>query len=317
MDFKACTVSLTSINQADNTYCISTKDDVADLVLSIGKAGLIAPPVLKETSGKFNIICGFRRIRACRELGWSKIDCRLLSADGTHFECTRLAIADNSMQRALNLLETSRALNLLADCFSDDDQLVKAAKTLNLPDNMAAITKIKEICRLPRKIQENVLLENISLVVALMLGKMENNAGMALADLFAKLKASLNKQREIVTLITEISLREEISVQELVNTHVVQDIVTHPDMDRNQKTASIRFYLKQRRYPAICSVEKEFEKNLKLLKLGSGINLIPPAHFEGRHYTLTLSFRSLPEFVKHRETLDRIADNPALEKMLQ
>ncbi len=316
MGFKACNVDLTSIDQDDGTYCISTGDDVDGLVSSISEIGLMALPILKETSGKFKIICGFRRIKACSHLSWSKIDTRLLSARSTHFECAQLAIADNSMQRTLNLLEISRALDLLANCFSDDEQLVKAAKTLNLPDNIAAINKIKTICRLPRKIQKNVLLDNISLVVALSLAKMEHKDGMALAGLFAKLKTGLNKQREIVTLITEIALREEISVQDLINMPVVQDIVNHPDIDRNRKTAKIRIYLKQRRYPAICNAEKEFEKNLKHLKLGSGISLVPPSHFEGRQYTLSLLFKNLPEFARLTDTLNRIADHPALEKIL-
>lgn len=317
MDFKACNVHLRSIDLDDDSYRISTGDDVDDLVLSISTAGLIAPPLLMESSEKFKIICGFRRIKACMELGWSKIDCRLMDAAVTSFECTQLAIADNSMQRKLNLLETSRALNLLANCFNNDEQLLQAAKTLNLPDNITALNKIKEICLLPREIQENVLQENISLVVALSLGKMESNAGIALAGLFTNLKASLNKQREIVTLITEISLREAISVQDLINTPVVREIVNHPDMDRNLKTAKIRFYLKQRRYPALCNAEKKFKKNLKLLKLKSGINLIPPPNFEGQYYTLKLSFKNLSELAGRRKALDQIMDNPALKKILQ
>ncbi len=38
-------------------------------------------------------------------------------------------------------------------------------------------------------------------------------------------------------------------------------MVADPELGRNQKTAKLRFYLKQRRYPAICKAEKEFEKN--------------------------------------------------------
>ena len=317
MDFKSCSVDLLSIDQDDGTYSISTRDDVEDLVPSINKIGLIAPVILQETSGRFRIICGFRRIKACGQLGWSKIDSRVLSAGTTHPECTQLAIADNSMQRRLDLLETSRALNLLADCFNDDDQLVRAAKILKLPDNITAIDKIREIRRLPREIQENVLQENISLTVALSLGKMESSAGMALAGLFARINASLNKQREILTLITEISLREDISVPDLIRTSVIQDIVTNSDMDRNRKTAKLRSCLKQRRYPAICNAEKEFEKNLRLLKLGSGISLIPPPHFEGQYYTLRLLFKNLPELAEHKKTLDRIMDDSAFEKILQ
>ena len=82
-----------------------------------------------------------RRIKACRQLGWAKIDSRMLSASITHFECTQLAIADNSTQRPLNLIEISRALNLLAGCFNDDEQLVRAAKALNLPDTEQAFEK--------------------------------------------------------------------------------------------------------------------------------------------------------------------------------
>ncbi len=69
--------------------------------------------------------------------------------------------------------------------------------------------------------------------------------------------------------------------QDLINVPVVQDVVADPELDRNQKTAKLRFYLKQRRYPAICKAEKEFEKEIKCLKLGSGISLLPPPHFEG------------------------------------
>ncbi len=317
MAFKACSVNLASIDEEDRTYRISTWDNTDDLVLSIDKTGLIAPPVLQETSGKLRIICGFRRITASRQLGLSEIDSRLLSAHNTHFECAQLAIADNSMQRPLNLIEISRALNLLAGCFNDDAQLVKAARALNLPDNIGAIHKIKKISRLPRKIQDNLLSENISLPVALTLEKMETNDGLAINDLFIKLRASLNKQREIVTLITEISSREEISVQDLINVPVVQDVVADPELDRNQKTAKLRFYLKQRRYPAICKAEKEFEKEIKCLKLGSGISLLPPPHFESQYYTLKLSFKNLSEIIRHKETLNRIVDDPALEKLLR
>ncbi len=63
MAFKACSVNLTSIDEKDRTYRISTWDNTDDLVLSIKKTGLIAPPVLQETSGKLKIICGFRRIQ--------------------------------------------------------------------------------------------------------------------------------------------------------------------------------------------------------------------------------------------------------------
>ncbi len=84
-------------------------------------------------------------------------------------------------------------------------------------------------------------------------------------NFFETLKLSLNKQKEILTIVKEISLREDIPILKVIKTDRVQKILSNEDLDRNQKIRKIRIYLKQRRFPVITAAEKEFENQLKNL----------------------------------------------------
>lgn len=316
MVFRHAAIDLGRIRRTDNTYRITTRTEVDDLVASIRTAGLVAPPVVIRKADDFVIVCGFRRIEALRQLNKTSIEVRIVPAGTSRLECVKLAIADNAAGRPLNIIETSRALNLIAGCFEDDRPAAETAAALGLPENSAAIEKIRPLCQLPMEIQTAVLAENVSFATALQLGRLDRGTGIALALLFTEIKASLNKQREILTLITEIAVRETLAVREVVGAPELRDIIGKADMDRNQKAGAIRSYLKRRRYPAIVAAEKNFDHHLKQLKLGQGMKLVPPRHFEGPCYTLSLTFKNVDELSGHRDTLDRILSDSVLDKIL-
>jgi ParB family chromosome partitioning protein len=316
MHFKIETVKLAGIDCTDNTYRITTATNIDDLTASIKKIGLLNPPLLLENNSEYLIVCGFRRIEACRGLGWSQVEARILDPGTQEADCARIAVADNTLQRPLNLIEQSRSLVLISGFIKDDVMLAQELSLLGLPENQSVIKKIEEICHLSRPIQRAILSDTISLAMALELGKLTPDVGAGFVELFENLKLSLNKQREIVTFVQEIALREEIAVLEVINDDRLQAILEQKDFDKNQKTRKIRSYLKQRRFPAITSAARAFEKLIKELGLPGGIKLIPPANFEGSIYTLTFNFKNLPELIEHKTTLDEIVHNPIIKKIL-
>jgi len=316
MRFEEKIVELSSIDSDDDTYRITTHTSIDDLVDSIHSLGLMTPPILFEKNSTYTIICGFRRIAACRHLEWSDIRARILDSDTTKLECAQYAITDNAFQRPLKLIEKSRSYYLLSRFYKDDISLAKVSSALGLDDNLSLIKKIKTICQLSEPIQNGVLFCNISLPMALKLGKLEQDAGDYFADLFSELKLSLNKQREMITLVTEIALRDKISILEVLNDDYLHQVLHHDNLDRTQKTRKIRSYLKQRRFPEISRAEKEFGNHLKKLGLPQGVKLIPPDDFEGTDYILNLLFKNIKELKDHRETLDKLIHNPLLETIL-
>jgi len=316
MRFKIQTVKLSNIDCKDNTYRITTETNVSDLMVSIRHVGLLNPPLLIGDDTEYTVVSGFRRIEACRGLGWSHLEARLLDPETTMIDCAQYAITDNALQRPLNLIETSRSIGLISAFVQDDDTMAMKLSSLSLPQNPALVKKIQKIRHLSRPIQRAILFNTISLAMALELGDLAPDAGNGFIELFENLKLSLNKQREVVNLVKEIAFREEIAVMEVLREKRLQEILTHADLDKSQKTRMIRSYLKKRRFPAITSAERTFDRLMKELKLGSEIKLTPPDNFEGPIYTLTLKFKDLVELKDRQATFDTIIRNPALEKIL-
>ena len=312
------TVPLASINLQNDDFRITTREDVHELAISIQHDGLIHPPALiqKHTSGHV-IVSGFRRINACQKIGCNDIVARILDSEAVHLDCLRLAIAENALQRQLNLIETSRAIQKLSSFFDSDIQLAETAATLGLPANPSILNKIKDLCLLPWSVQRSILSDSVSLSMAVEMQKLDPDSAVAFARLFDRLKFSLSKQKEIVTLVDEIAQRENSSIPQVLRNPGFQDIIDSEDLDRAQKGRQIRSFLRQWRFPRILEAERNYQIRHKQLKLGNDIKLIPPKDFEGTTYVLNLNFSNLAELMGLRNKVDELITHPIFKKIVE
>ncbi len=310
-------IPLDRVDQTDETFRITTRTDVDELAASIAIDGLITPPVLVKKRRNFVIVSGFRRIGACRQLKHEKIPAAVLEPDPGAAVCLRMAIAANALQRPLNLIEISRCLQKLASHLRGRPQLIEAAQVLGLPTNASMIDKMMGLSQLPPPVQKGLLDGNLALPVALELGTMDKADAIEFSKIFSLLKLSLNKQREIITLAKEISRREDIGMLDVLRDQQIQEVLNDDNPDRGRKTREIRSLLHRRRYPGISKAQQQFEDHLKKLKLGPGIQLIPPQHFEATTYILQLSFDNLERLKELQAVLNRIIHHPSLQKIME
>jgi len=311
------TVPLARINLQNDDFRITTGEDVDELLASIQHAGLISPPLLIKHTSEYKIVSGFRRVAACRKLGWKEIIARILEPELDQLACLRLAIADNALQRPLNLIETSRAYQKLSLVSGNLKELAETASSCGLPTNYSIINKIKNLCLLPLPIQNSILKDAISLAMANELAMLDADTALDFARIFEQLRLSLNKQKEILTLSREIARREDISIRQVLADKTFQQILTDEDLDRGQKGRGIRSFIRQRRFPRIVKAEQNFNTHLKNLKLNPDIKIIPPKEFEGSTYRLNLNFTSLAHLKTIRSMLDEIIKHPSFKKIVE
>jgi ParB family chromosome partitioning protein len=309
-------VALSGINLNDKTYHITSRTDIDDLLASIRYDGLLTPPLLIRVRSVFVVVSGFRRIAACRKLEYSDITARILKPETAAFDCLRMAIAENALQRSLNLIETSRSLQKLSAFIPGSKELVDLASILGLAVEEPIIDKIKRLCLLPKPIQDSILGGTISLTVAMELESLEADCAIIFSRIFDQLRVGINKQKDIVNLSREISRREGISLKEVLEDDHIIDILTHRDFDRGQKSRRLRAYLRRRRYPGIVEAEKKFETYRKNLKLGNDIRLIPPKDFESTRYGLNLTFTSIEDLESIHRRITEIIQHHDFEKIL-
>ena len=309
-------VSLSEINDEDDTFRITTNTETDDLVSVFDRIGLINPPILKPKpcNTGFQVVCGYRRVAAARVLSWETIRARILPTNADTSISARLAISENTAERSLNLIETSRALHLLSTTTREKKEFYESAGMLGLPRNSSLVKKLIPLCNLPATLQQGIIDGRLALPSALMLSQHSDETAVFFAEFLNKLKLSLRKQREVIELIKEIAIREDMHIQSVLQSPDIVRIVEDPELETPRKAGLIREYLKKWRFPHLSTAQASFEALKGDLKLAGNPSLRPPAGFEGNRYTISFSFENLSELENHRKTIENIQKN---ERFLQ
>jgi ParB/RepB/Spo0J family partition protein len=311
-------ISVSEIDTRDDTCRLSLRTDPDPLVTSIRAVGLINPPILRQQDEfKYQIVCGFRRVMACKALGWPEIKARILKGSPSELDTLKLAILDNRSHRKLNVVEQARGIQKLSLHLPSRNRLRMLSSLLGFPQNQKVFKKIDALSRLPEVIQAGVIDEIVSFEAAVDLSGLSHEEALSFFELFRVLKLSQNKQREVITLVQEIAIRENLKPVEVLQSKEVRAILDRAELNRNEKSAKVRACLKRRRFPTLAKTEERYSKELKALKLNEHIHMTAPTFFEGGTHTLRMTFKSTKDFDERCKTLDAIAKNPALKKLLE
>jgi ParB family transcriptional regulator, chromosome partitioning protein len=317
MTFREKSVRLSSIDSESDLFRITTKKDFTDLTRSIGSLGLINPPLLHDNGTGFGTIYGFRRIQVYRTLGQKSVIARVADPGLSSLEYAKLAVTDNSSQRELNWVEQSNAVNLLSRFSDGQGQLHNILSELGLPAGASFVNKMLLIYDMPAWLKDGILADGISLPVAIKLKETEETGAQVLSDIFRELNLSLNKQLEILTLVSEISRRDDISIAVLFNEPAIRDILDQDNPERSNVAGLLRGYLKIKRFPEISRAEQEFDAVRKSIKIPKNIQFHAPRYFEGDTYSLQMKFRNMKELNQCRNAIDQIMAHPFMRNRLK
>jgi len=317
MDWETLETDLSCIDIENSTYRITTDQSIEPLAASIGAMGLLNPPFLTTTDDrKYVVVSGFKRVAACLQLGHANIRAHLLNPGCSPAQIAELAICDNASQRPLNLVETSRSLNLLARHMGDPLKHEQACRRLGLPEHPSMREKIMRVGLMPVAVQEGILEGAISLNTALTLDDMDAEVGVNLAGMFRDLHLSHSKQREILTNLDDIARRDRVAARTLLEDPQLQALLSDPETSRSQKANMVRHHFRSKRLPFLTFTEEVFQKESKKLTLGDTIRLQVPSGFESREYVFTIGIKDLSDLEKSIKSLQNALNNPALKNIL-
>lgn len=310
MDFRVRSVALSEIDTADQTFRITTHSDVSDLLASIGSLGLLQPPVLAHKENAYTVVCGFRRIAACRSLAIPQIAARVDDGRLEGLDLARVAIADNAFQRPLNVVEQSRALALIRRFAHHAANWAAIAGTVGLPASEAAMQRLAQIADMPDSLQMAVASDRIALPVAISINTLQPDDARVMFQLLEGLNAGLNNQRELFEFIVELSIIKETSIARLLEQEAIAATLADEKSSMPQRVQRLRQVLRKLRYPELSKAEDRFHQAFSALKVNPAIQLQPPPFFEGKSYRLALSIRSRQQLQSLLPDLQKIADHP-------
>lgn len=127
------------------------EESLAELSESIKTLGLIQPITVRKTAdGKFQIISGERRYRACQAAGMDMIPAYIRETDDQGM--LEMAIVENIQRENLDPIETAMSYQRLID----ECNLTQEQMALRIGKKRVSITNYLRLLRLPSKVQHDL-----------------------------------------------------------------------------------------------------------------------------------------------------------------
>lgn len=133
-----------------------SEQKILELAQSIKTYGLLQPVVLRKRQEAYQLIAGERRLRACRFLGWTNIPAVVREASDSAM--ATIALIENLQRESLNFLEEANAYRQLLDEF----RLTQEVIAQRLGKSQSTIANKLRLLKLPEKVQELLLVEELS-----------------------------------------------------------------------------------------------------------------------------------------------------------
>jgi hypothetical protein len=167
------------------------------------------------------------------------------------------------------------------------------------------------------EIKAYVLREDVSRSNIRRLSVLNSDDRRAVLSLISPLKLGENRLREILTLLEEISRRNQCKAREIIGRPEIQTILSKKELTPSQKTERVKKVLTNLRYPKMHQLEELFEKKKKNLNLPSNLSFHHQPFFEGRGLRAEFQFETMEEYRSILFHLSNLADKEELKEMLQ
>lgn len=314
----ARSIALTDIRLADTRFQITAGEgDLSSLALSIQKMGVICPPVVWPSGDAYVPVSGFRRIRAVQSLSKTdRIDCRIMPADAEQI-CAMQAVADNAFARELTPVELVRGVKLL-NRYMDLQQMARESSAIfNRQLNHTFISDLLAVSTLPPDALTLLETGSLALKPARRLTGYDDQTIEVLTNIFSRIKSSSGKQLDMITCLTEVCKKEDITPETVFSEPGLQDILAQDTRDLGQKGDQVRHYLICRRFPNLEQARRKVRSHLGRLLSDKAFRFHLPENFESTTYGVSFDFTGLDEFRDRVKTLASMADHPDLKGLLE
>jgi len=312
-------IPLQQIDLLDDTFSVNYLPDLQKLRSSIQEIGLIQPVLLRKKLDAYQIVCGFRRVSAMKVLGKSEIEARVFEEkEMDEFQLFSLSLHENLATRGFNAVEKAVALDKLIHRYQIHPTAVIKTflPSFSLEPNEKILKTYLSLAQMEDEIKTYVLKEEVSRSNIRRLSALTSDDRLAVLSLISPLKLGENRLRELLTLLEEISRRNQSSAKEMIRQPEIQAILSQKELTPSQKAERVKKVLLILRYPKMHQMEKEFEKKRKGLNLPSNVSLHHSPFFEGRELKIEFQFETIEEYQSALNGLSILAEKKEFREMV-
>jgi len=287
-------IAIRKINLRDERFRTSYHFNLGRLFMSIRKAGLMSPPLVRRHEKRFVLVSGWKRVLACRALDFTSIDV-LVTEEKNDLRLFLRALHENMATREISLVEKAEIGRKLLGFGMERKTLLRSyLPLLTLPSTAGHLEVLLALSRAALAVREFVWEKAVPLPIVQSFFRFSPLEQKALLPLLRPL--GQNKQKELLDDIWEICRRDNITVRKLLNEAEAPKILASPKLAPQQKAEKIRQILKRKKYPKLSSCEDAFDSIRQRLRWPKDIAVQPSPYFEGEDFSASFQFKNKKEF---------------------
>lgn len=309
---------LKNINTSDKEFIVTFPYTSEPLMESIKAVGVISPVILKSFDDRYKIISGYRRIITAINIGIDLVDAYIIEENlSAPHEYLLINIYDNLTTRGFNIIEQGHIFYKLANEFhiTQNEIIGKYMPLLGINPNSKTLNNLISLNRLQDDIKQYIIEEDIPIINAVKLAGLKTKDLSALFILLKMIKIGTNYLHQMLLYLEEISLRDDISIEVLLEE--TKPIAGEQNLSMPQKGLKIIDALKDRRYPRLAKIEKEIITGIREMRLPKEIKLTYPQYLEEGDWKAEIRFKDQEQLKTLGETLIKKAEDGEIEKIME
>jgi len=310
-------VSLDDIDLKDRTFIVTSGRDSGPLQRSIAACGLLQPPCLwrPRADAAYKIVCGYLRLKALHILGHNELDAMVFAPENPAVRLLECALQDNLSHRTFNPVEKAQALQRLLDVVPRAAIIEQWLPRFGLSPSARQLERSLCLCGLEMELQAAVTTGSLTETSALRMCSYDAKDRMGVFALMRRLHLSAGKQAELLECLEDLARRDKTSLHDVAAAEDIARICADERLNRVQKTAQVRAFLRGRRFPRLLAAEKRFATAVKDLRLDKTVRIMPPPNFEGRVFRAEIAFSSADELCRRGRQLLDAARTQSFERL--
>jgi hypothetical protein len=311
-------IELEYIDLSDEIFRITENLNSPPLLESLRDIGLLNPVIVTDGMPSI-VVCGFRRLHALKQLGFSHALARVIPED-SHAKLFQLALSDNLSHRHLDPLEKARALFKLKNEFQIS---VDVLLRVYLP--LLSLSPHENVLRSYIRLNEihpglrNCLSENrLTLSSLEMLAQMPDQAQARISALMDKIRLSASMQKKLFDLMKDLAViggsqptGKDLDSPEALA--AINDVSLSPF----QKGEKLYGLLYRTRNPRLSGAEEQFRDKKKLLGLPGSIKVSADPFFENPGIRVEFEALNAQRFRELAAALQKAAQTEAIEELFK
>ena len=312
-------ISLPKVDFGAHLLNLAPWEDLTWLKESLSAVGLLSLPRVRSLkSGRWQVITGWKRLKAADQLGWEKSPAMVLSPETPEAHILLLYIHDNAFSRVFNPLEQAFLAFRFLAYWDRETCVAKGLPLLGLPPAPVYLDRLLAVVGLETSWQELVAQKRLALTVAARLAAWEPADRLAVLPFLASLPLSQSKQEELVTGVEILARRDGITPADILREKELQQVLKDTDLEAQERAEAVRRRLSERVVPRFSAAKNAFNAGLDRLGLRRHprVQLKEPPAFEGPDFELTLKFKDSQELRKLLEELSRLTHLPGFEALV-